>query len=261
MSLIKCPECGKDVSSNASSCPNCGHPLSAVVDFQLSLVSGHKVDVKSGTLSVFDDHGICISTDSISNYTLQFYKMQAPAVGDIYLEVIFSHPSLVSPIVLKANSSGNDFNGLKEFLKILKNYADVDIVSDRRATGAPSPAFRFKTGRLVVGIISIVPFVLVSFQSCAAGISNTLSANGATSGTSGFILAVFMLTAGIVGICTKNTTSKVGPIVCTVFYWLGSLVTIGTGSTYGDLPIWGGLSFIFGLIFLFSILPIDINKN
>ena len=127
-------------------------------------------------------------------------KMQAPAVGDIYLDVIFSHPSLVSPIVLKANSSGNDFNGLKEFLKILKNYADVDIVSDRRATGAPSPAFRFKTGRLVVGIISIVLFVLVSFQSCAAGISNTLSANGATSGTSGFILAVFMLTAGLVGI-------------------------------------------------------------
>lgn len=28
MALIKCPECGKEVSSAATSCPNCGHPIS-----------------------------------------------------------------------------------------------------------------------------------------------------------------------------------------------------------------------------------------
>lgn len=28
MALIKCPECGKDVSDAAVSCPHCGHPLS-----------------------------------------------------------------------------------------------------------------------------------------------------------------------------------------------------------------------------------------
>lgn len=28
MALIKCPECGKEVSSAAESCPNCGHPIS-----------------------------------------------------------------------------------------------------------------------------------------------------------------------------------------------------------------------------------------
>lgn len=27
MSLIKCPECGKDISDEAKACPNCGHPL------------------------------------------------------------------------------------------------------------------------------------------------------------------------------------------------------------------------------------------
>lgn len=27
MALIKCPECGKEVSDQAASCPNCGHPL------------------------------------------------------------------------------------------------------------------------------------------------------------------------------------------------------------------------------------------
>lgn len=27
MALIKCPECGKEISSNATACPNCGNPV------------------------------------------------------------------------------------------------------------------------------------------------------------------------------------------------------------------------------------------
>ena len=27
MSLIKCPECGKEISTEAASCPHCGYPL------------------------------------------------------------------------------------------------------------------------------------------------------------------------------------------------------------------------------------------
>lgn len=27
MALVKCPECGKDVSDKANTCPNCGYPL------------------------------------------------------------------------------------------------------------------------------------------------------------------------------------------------------------------------------------------
>jgi len=30
MALIQCPECNKDVSSNAPSCPNCGAPIAAI---------------------------------------------------------------------------------------------------------------------------------------------------------------------------------------------------------------------------------------
>jgi hypothetical protein len=29
MAIIACPECGKQVSSRASSCPGCGHPIAA----------------------------------------------------------------------------------------------------------------------------------------------------------------------------------------------------------------------------------------
>lgn len=27
MALIKCPECGKEISDKAKSCPNCGNPM------------------------------------------------------------------------------------------------------------------------------------------------------------------------------------------------------------------------------------------
>lgn len=27
MALIKCPECGKEISDKAQSCPNCGYPI------------------------------------------------------------------------------------------------------------------------------------------------------------------------------------------------------------------------------------------
>ena len=32
MALIKCLECGKDVSSYAKVCPNCGFPISNIID-------------------------------------------------------------------------------------------------------------------------------------------------------------------------------------------------------------------------------------
>ena len=33
MALIKCKECGKEISSKAKSCPNCGYPIEEEVDF------------------------------------------------------------------------------------------------------------------------------------------------------------------------------------------------------------------------------------
>ena len=59
------------------------------------------------------------------------------------------------------------------------------------------------TFRLVAGIITIVLSVLVTFQSCAAGLSNALEENGESGGSAGVLLAVCFLVAGIVGIVTS----------------------------------------------------------
>ena len=45
-----------------------------------------------------------------------------------------------------------------------------------------------KVWKLVSGILSCILFVLVAFQSCAAGISNALESNGEVSGSAGILV-------------------------------------------------------------------------
>jgi hypothetical protein len=110
----------------------------------------------------------------------------------------------------------------------------------------------WSSGRLIIGIISMVLFALIAFQSCAVGMSNTIKNNHATSGTSGFVLAFLILIAGIVAVCTRNSRSKITTMIPTLFYWFGALLTVGAGATYGDLPIWSSLAFIFWLVFIIA---------
>ncbi len=110
----------------------------------------------------------------------------------------------------------------------------------------------WSAGRLSIGIISILLFVFVTFQSCAVGIGNAIQDNGDTSGTSGFALGIFILFAGIVGICTRNSKGRVGAIITSVLYWIAALFSLGEKGMYADLPIWGVISFIFGLVFLIA---------
>ena len=105
------------------------------------------------------------------------------------------------------------------------------------------------TGRLVTGIISIVLFALISFQSCAAGLSNALEQNNATSGTAGLLLAFVYLIAGIIGVATRGSAGAAGPAVCSVFYFIDAALTIGTGSSFGDLPVCGFIACAFGIVY------------
>lgn len=78
-----------------------------------------------------------------------------------------------------------------------------------------------KTWKLVSGIISIVLFAFVMFQSCAAGISNSLAENGESGGSAGLIVAIILLAGGIVSIATRNG-SKGGNIALIVLFALGA---------------------------------------
>ena len=105
-----------------------------------------------------------------------------------------------------------------------------------------------KTARTIIGIISMVLFVFITFQSCAAGIGNALAENGEVSGSAGFLLAVFMLAAGIVGVAGRK--SKTCSIVAGALYALGGIIGIANVGSFADLQIWSWLSFIFAVVFI-----------
>ena len=95
-----------------------------------------------------------------------------------------------------------------------------------------------KVWKLVSGILSIILFVFVSFQSCAAGVSNALEANGEASGSAGII--VLMLAGGIVSIATRKSLGKGGNIALIVLFGLAAIIGFAGYGSFSDLAIWAG---------------------
>lgn len=96
-----------------------------------------------------------------------------------------------------------------------------------------------KTWKLVAGILSIILFVFVTFQSCAAGLGNAMADNGEVSGSAGVIVAIMLLAGGIVSIATRKG-GKGGNIALIVLFAIGALVGFTMAGSFGDLKIWAG---------------------
>ncbi len=107
-----------------------------------------------------------------------------------------------------------------------------------------------KTAKLVIGIISMVLSVFVLFQSCAAGIVNSIEANGQLSGSAGMIVAGCLIIAGIVGVATRNSTRKGGTLTAAGFYLAAALLGGTLAGNYTDLYFWAFLSWAFAAVFI-----------
>ena len=97
-----------------------------------------------------------------------------------------------------------------------------------------------KVWKLVSGILSMVLFILVAFQSCAAGVSNALENNGEVSGSAGLIVAVLMLAGGIVSVATRKSEKMGGNIALIILFGLAALLGFSNYGSYSDLAIWSG---------------------
>lgn len=97
-----------------------------------------------------------------------------------------------------------------------------------------------KVWKLVSGILSMILFVFVTFQSCAAGVSNALEENGEVSGSAGIFVAVFMLAGGIVSVATRNAKGKGGNIALIILFGLAALIGFTNYGSFSDLAIWSG---------------------
>lgn len=106
-----------------------------------------------------------------------------------------------------------------------------------------------KTARLSIGIISMVLFLIILFQSCAAGIGEAITGDDGGSAGSGAAVAWLMLIAGIVGVCTRK--GVIGAYISAAFYALAGIIGLSSmGSIFADLVIWGVVSLIFAAIFV-----------
>lgn len=95
-----------------------------------------------------------------------------------------------------------------------------------------------KVWKLVSGILSCVLFVIVMFQSCAAGVVNALEDNGEISGSAGFLVAVFMLAGGIVSMASRKAEKKGGNIALIILFGLAALIGFANYGNYSDLAVW-----------------------
>lgn len=116
-----------------------------------------------------------------------------------------------------------------------------------------------KITKLVLGIITVVLSCFVVFQSCAAGMSNTLSQNGESGGTGGFLVAILMLAGGIVMIASRKNISAGGSVAGIVIFVLAALIGFATAGSYSDLKIWAVFCIILTAINFIAL--IKRNKN
>ncbi len=112
---------------------------------------------------------------------------------------------------------------------------------------------KWKLGRKIIGILSIVLFFVISLQSCATGIYDTISDSGGVGGIAGFISAILVLTAGIINISTINDIKKNGIAWGLSFYWMAAFISKIGCKSFPDLKMWSLISFIFGFVNLISI--------
>lgn len=110
-----------------------------------------------------------------------------------------------------------------------------------------------KVWKLVSGILSIILFAIVSFQSCAAGAVNALENNGEASGSAGIIVAIMLLAGGITSIATRKG-GKGGNIAIIVLFGIGSLLGYAMAGSFSDLKIWATWCLICVILAIISLI-------
>lgn len=95
-----------------------------------------------------------------------------------------------------------------------------------------------KMWKLVSGILSCVFVVLVSFQSCAAGLVNSMENSSEMSGFAGILVSLFMLAGGIISIVIHKSNARGGNIALVILFGLAALIGYTMHGRFTDLTIW-----------------------
>lgn len=103
----------------------------------------------------------------------------------------------------------------------------------KKSNGAP-----LATWKLVSGILSMILFIIVSLQSCVVGLGNAVFETGESSGGGGILLAILMLTGGIVGVSTRKSEGNGGNVALIILFGLAAFFGFVLAGSYTDLNVW-----------------------
>lgn len=62
-----------------------------------------------------------------------------------------------------------------------------------------------KTIRLILGIITVILFMVILLQSCAVGTANVINESSDMGGSAGFFLAILSLIDGVIAMATRSS--------------------------------------------------------
>ena len=123
--------------------------------------------------------------------------------------------------------------------------------STKPAPRRPAIGMPFRLARTIIGILSLVAFIFVMFQSCAANVVNAMEANTAdASAGGGTLLAFILLIAGITTALGRDNTKAT--LVAAIMYGVGAIIGFASLGTYSDLVFWSIIAVLFGALDVYS---------
>lgn len=146
MALIKCPECGKEISDKATICPNCGYPVSEMnkspeteantnqddtlqdINFSLELELEDFCSIKaSGKMMKVFYNNILLFKAPVNEFVLNYCEEESE-YGKMQLKLVFSHECVDFPLVLCVNTGSLRYEKAKKFAEeIAKVYFIKDL--------------------------------------------------------------------------------------------------------------------------------------
>lgn len=124
MSMINCPECGKEISDKATNCPNCGCPSSEWKsecaknlenDIYIECGKDRKIEIKNNIMSV-DNPVVGEISDKIENFTLEYFGISMGVNVGI---CIYNRKMKYTSGIFDVVANGEKLERLKEFKEIM----------------------------------------------------------------------------------------------------------------------------------------------
>lgn len=161
MAIIKCPECGKEISDKATSCPSCGFPLlkgqpekEKVKEYTVEINDSMYIQATSEKIKVFYNHNQ-IMESPVDDFVLNYSKEEPDDFGRSQLKIAFSIPSYKDSFKICVNANSEKYESTKDFLiNIADKYFKKDFVSNWYLVNeyAKNHADKFKSGETNVNI-------------------------------------------------------------------------------------------------------------